>query len=69
MATKCSMYFIIHNLYDVATIYSIITTEKNVKLSYMVGSEQCSYQEQCIFPHDLLVAKTLKTFATESYIY
>ena len=37
-ATKYSMYFIIHNSYDVATKYSIISTEKNVKLSYLVGS-------------------------------
>ena len=36
--TKYSMYFIIHNSYDVATKYSIISTEKNVKLSYLVGS-------------------------------
>ena len=27
-ATKYSMYYIIHNLYDVATKYSIISTEK-----------------------------------------
>ena len=37
-ATKYSMYFIIHNSYDVATKESIISTEKNVKLSYLVGS-------------------------------
>ena len=37
-ATKYSMYFIIHNSYDVATKHSIISTEKNVKLSYLVGS-------------------------------
>ena len=37
-ATKYSMYFIIHNSYDVATKYSIISTEKNVKLSYLIGS-------------------------------
>ena len=37
-ATKYIMFFIIHNSYDVATRYSIISTEKNVKLSYLVGS-------------------------------
>ena len=37
-ATEYSMYFIIHSLYDVATKYSIISTEKNVKLSYLVDS-------------------------------
>ena len=37
-ATKYSTYYIIHNSYDVATKYSIISTEKNVKLSYLVGS-------------------------------
>ena len=31
-ATKYRIYFIIHNSYDIATKYSIITTEKNVKL-------------------------------------
>ena len=36
-ATKYSMYFIIHNSYDVATKYSIISTEKNIKLSYLVS--------------------------------
>ena len=35
-ATKYSMYYIIHNSYDVATKYSII--KKLVKLSYLVGS-------------------------------
>ena len=40
---KYSMHFIIHNSYgwqlnDVTTKYSIISTEKNVKLSYLVGS-------------------------------
>ena len=37
-AAKYSMYFIIHNSYDVATKYSIISTEKNVNLSYLIGS-------------------------------
>ena len=37
-ATEYSMYFIIHSSYDVATKYSIISTEKNVKLSDLVGS-------------------------------
>ena len=37
-ATKYSMHFIIHNSCDVATKYSIISTEKNVKLSYLIGS-------------------------------
>ena len=32
------MYFIIHNSYDAATKYSIISTEKNLKLSDLVGS-------------------------------
>ena len=35
-ATKYSMYFIIHNSHDVATKYSIISTEK--MLSYLIGS-------------------------------
>ena len=35
-ATKYSMYFIIHNSYDVATKYSIISTEENVKLPHLV---------------------------------
>ena len=35
---------------------------KLVKLSYMVGSVD---KERCIFPHDLLVAKMLKTAATD----
>ena len=38
IAIKYSIYFIIHNPYDVATKYSIISTEKYVKLSYLVGS-------------------------------
>ena len=37
-ATKYSKYFTIHNSYDVAIKYSIISTEKNVKLSYLVDS-------------------------------
>ena len=37
-ATKYSMHFIIHNSYDVPAKYSIISTKKNVKLSYLVGS-------------------------------
>ena len=36
-ATKYSMYFIIHNSYEVATKYSIISTQKNIKLSYLVS--------------------------------
>ena len=35
-ATKYSRYFLIHISYDVATKYSIISTEKNVKLSYLI---------------------------------
>ena len=35
---------------------------KLVKLSHMVGSVD---KEQCIFPDDLLVAKILKTAATD----
>ena len=37
-ATKYSIYFIIHSSYDVATKYLISRTEKNIKLSYLVGS-------------------------------
>ena len=52
-ATKYSMYFIIHNSYDIATKYSIISTEKNVKLSYLVGSVDknnvCFYMT-CLLP-------------------
>ena len=35
-ATKYSMYFIIHNSYDVATKYSIISTEKCSYLTWLV---------------------------------
>ena len=35
-ATKYSMYFIIHNWYDIVTKYSVISTEKNVNLSYLM---------------------------------
>ena len=51
-ATKYSMYFIIHNSYDVATKYSIISTEKNVKLSYLAGSvdkNNVYWQVTCTF--------------------
>ena len=52
-ATKYSMYFIIHNSYDVATKYSIISTEKNVKLSYLVGSvdnNNVYFHMTCLLP-------------------
>ena len=52
-AAKYSMYFIIHNSYDVATKYSIISTEKNVKLSYLVGSVDTNdvhFQMTCLLP-------------------
>ena len=52
-ATKCSTYYIIHNSYDVATKYSIISTEKNVKLSYLVGSvdkNNVYFHMTCLLP-------------------
>ena len=52
-ATKYSMYFIIHNSYDIATKYSIISTEKNVKLSYLIGSvdkDNVYFHMTCLFP-------------------
>ena len=51
--TKYSMYFIIHNSYDVATKYSIISTEKNVKLSYLIGSvdkNNVYFHMTCLLP-------------------
>ena len=51
--TKCSMYFIFHNSYDVATKYLIISTEKNVKLSYLVGSvykNNVYFHMTCLLP-------------------
>ena len=59
-ATKYSTYYIIHNSYDIATKYSIISNEK-----YKVILPDW----YCIFLHDRLVAKILKTSATESHIY
>ena len=52
-ATIYSIYFIIHNSYDVATIYSIISTEKNVKLSYLIGSinkNNVYFHMTCLLP-------------------
>ena len=52
-ATTYSMYFIIQNSYDVATKYSIISTEKNVKLSYLVGSvdkNNVYFHMTCLLP-------------------
>ena len=52
-ATKYSMHFIIHNSYDVATKYSIISTEKNVNLSYLVGSiakNNVYFHMTCLLP-------------------
>ena len=52
-ATKYSTYYIIHNSYDVATKYSIISTEKNVKLSYLVGSvdkNDVHFHMTCLLP-------------------
>ena len=51
--TKYSIYFIIHNSYYVATKYSIISTEKNVKLSYLVGSvdkNDVHFHMTCLLP-------------------
>ena len=51
-ATKYRMYFIIHNSYDVATKYSMISTEKNVKLSYLIGSvdkNKVFFHMTCLF--------------------
>ena len=50
---KYSMYFIIHNSYDVATKYSIIGTEKNVKLFYLVGGvdkNNIYFNMTCLLP-------------------
>ena len=55
------MFYNIHNSYDIAAKYSIISNE-TCKVTYMAGSVD---KEQCIFPHDLLVAKILKTAATD----
>ena len=52
-ATKYSTYYIIHNSYDVATKYSIISTEKNVKLSYLIGSvdkNNVYFHMTCLLP-------------------
>ena len=52
-AKKYSMYFTIHNSYDVATKYSIISTEKNVKLFYLVGSvdkNNIYFNMTCLLP-------------------
>ena len=52
-AKKYSMYFIIHNSYDVATKYSIISTEKNVKLFYLIGSvdkNNIYFNMTCLLP-------------------
>ena len=52
-ATKYSTYFIIHNSYDVATKYPIISTEKNVKLSYLVDSvdkNNVYFHMTCLLP-------------------
>ena len=64
-AAKYSTYYIIHNSYEIATKNSIISTEK---FKVILPGWQC-LEEQCIFPHNLLVLKVLKTAATESYIY
>ena len=52
-ATKNSTYYIIHNSYDIATKYSIISTEKNVKLSYLIGSvdkNNVYFHMTCLLP-------------------
>ena len=52
-ATKYSTYYIIHNSYDVATKYSIIGTEKNVKLFYLVGGvdkNNIYFNMTCLLP-------------------
>ena len=52
-ATKYSMYFIIYNLYDAATKYSTISTEENVKLSYLIGSvdkDNVYFHMTCLLP-------------------
>ena len=50
-ATKWSTYYVIQTSYGVATKYSIISTEK---CKNILPGWWC-WQEQCIFPHDLLV--------------
>ena len=48
------MYFITHNSYDVAPKYSIISTEKNVKLSYLNGSvdkNNVYFHMTCLLPN------------------
>ena len=52
-ATKYSMRFTIHNSYDVAIKYSIISTEKYVKLSYLVGNvdkNNVYFHMTCLLP-------------------
>ena len=59
------MFWVIHNSFDVVTKYLIISTEtcKIILLGWLC------WDEQCIFSHDLLFAKILKTAATEPYTY
>ena len=45
--TNYGMGFIIHNSYDVTIKYSIISTEKNVKCSYLV----CSVDKDNVYLH------------------
>ena len=64
-ATEYSMYFIIHSSYDVATKYSIISTEKNVKLSYLVDSvdkNNIYFHMTCLFPQYLKLIPLSHTF-------
>ena len=64
-ATKYSMYFIIHNSYDVATKYSIISTEKNVKLSYLIGSvdkNNVYFHMTCLLPKYWKLLPLSRTF-------
>ena len=52
-AIKYSIHFITHNPYDAATKYSIISTEKYVKLSYLVGSvdkNNVFFHMTCLLP-------------------
>ena len=52
-ASKYSMYFIVHNACDVATKYSIISTEK-MQLSYLVGSvdkNNVYFHTTCLLPN------------------
>ena len=71
-ATKYSTYFIIHNPYDIAAKYSIISTEKNVKLSYLVGSvdkNNVYFHMTCFLPKYWKLLPPSHTFIDHAVIH